>query len=234
MAKSLSQPLDTYEALWREAVDAFDNAGPRIDPFLADRAGDKRRGVTLLVRPDAEVQSRVKEFLDQIAAIAKNQYFYRPEEFHVTVLAVIPGSEFWRASIKRLPEYTAVLNRLLKERPAFSIQFRGVTASRDAIMIQGFPIGEELSKLRNDLRGALSENGLGGDIDRRYKIVAAHLTIVRFAKPMPEWKRLKTFLAAHRNTDFGETRARSLQLIEGDWYASFDSVHTLREYPLSD
>jgi len=166
--------------------------------------------------------------------MAKEQYFYRPEEFHITVLAVIPGSEFWRASVKRLPEYIAVLDRVLKGRTAFSIKFRGVTASRDAIMIQGFPVGEELSRLRNDLRVALSQSGLSADIDRRYKIVAAHVTIARFSKPMPEWKTLKTFLATHRDVDFGEMHARSLQLLEGDWYASTDSVRMLREYPFSD
>ncbi|HEY3761023.1 MAG TPA: 2'-5' RNA ligase family protein [Verrucomicrobiae bacterium] len=234
MAEILSEPQATYEALWREAAGAFDGDGPRIDPFLTNRAADKRRGVTLVARPGPEVRFRVEKFLRQVATIAGDQYFYQPEEFHVTVLSVIPGSEKWRERTKRLPEYIAVLDKTLREYSSFSIEFRGVTASRDAIMIQGFPVGDELSRLRNDLREALSQSGLGADIDRRYKIVAAHLTCVRFSKPMPEWQALKAFLEGHRNTCFGTTRVRSLQLIEGDWYASADSVRILREYLLSE
>ena len=49
---------------------------------------------------------------------------------------------------------------------------------------------------------------------------------------MADWKPLHALLAAHRETDFGESRVRSLQLIENDWYASADTVRTLREYPL--
>ena len=99
-------------------------------------------------------------------------------------------------------------------------------------MIQGFPVDNVLSQLRDDLRAALAGRGLGENLDRRYKIVTAHLTVVRFSKPMKDWGPLKSLLAASRDREFGTTRFRTLQLIEGDWYASADTVRTLREYPL--
>ncbi|HVU08911.1 MAG TPA: 2'-5' RNA ligase family protein [Verrucomicrobiae bacterium] len=233
MAEELNRPPEIYEKLWQEAVKVFDSGNPRLDPFLKDRANDRRRGVTLIARPDSAVRDRVAEFLREASKIAPEQYFYQPSEFHLTVLAVIPGSEFWQEPMKRLPDFLVALNDVLKNRPAFSIRFRGITASPETVMIQGFPATEDLLQLRNDLRAALAKQGLGENLDRRYKIVTAHLTVIRFSTPMKDWKPFKAFLAAHRNTDFGETRVCSLELIEGDWYASADTARLVKEYPLN-
>ena len=232
MGGHLNAAEDRYEKLWREAVAAFAQGKPRLDAFLKNRAGDPRRGVTLIARPDPEVRDRVGKFLRKIRDMAPKQYYYRPAEFHVTVLSVIPGSESWQEPMQKLPEYLAALDTVLRSRSAFSIAFRGVTASPEAVLIQGFPEGQALVQLRDDLRAALLGRGLGDSLDRRYKVAAAHLTVVRLSTPMADWKPLKALLAAHRQTDFGESHIRSLQLIESDWYASADTVRTLREYPL--
>ena len=232
MAGQMSEVPRLYEKLWREATAAFERGGPRLDPFLKNRAGDRRRGVTLIARPDSRVRERVADFLREIAKVAPRQYFYRPGELHLTVLSMIPVSDSWQESMPRLPEYLAVLDTVLRNRSAFSIAFRGVTASPEAVMVQGFPEGETLQQLRDDLRAALPGRDLGDRLDRRYKVTAAHLTVARFSTPMPDWKPLKALLAAHRETDFGESRIRALELIESDWYASADTVRALREYAL--
>lgn len=230
---TLSPEQIIYEKLWQEASSAFDRGAMRLDKFLNNRPADKRRGVALAARPDATVSARVKKFLDKIAAVAPEQYFYQPEEFHVTVLAVIPGSETWQQSARRLPEYLAALDTVLKNRPAFSVKFHGVTASPEAVMIQGFPENNSLAQLRDDLRAALKARGLGENVDRRYKIATAHLTVARFGKPMSDWRPLKSLLEKNREHDCGTTRFRKLQLLEGDWYASANSVRVLKEYPLA-
>jgi hypothetical protein len=57
---------------------------------------------------------------------------------------------------------------------------------------------------------------------------------MRFSNPKADWKRLLDFLGAHRETDFGETRFQSLQLIWNDWCASTSATRTLRKYALRD
>jgi len=232
MAGHLSEVPRLYEKLWREATAAFERGGPRQDPFLKNRATDQRRGVTLIARPDSEVRDRVALFLREIAEVAPQQYYYRPAELHLTVLSVIPVSDSWQKAVQRLPEYLAVLDSVLKNRCTFSIAFRGVTASPEAVLIQGFPLNDTLKQMRDDLRAALTRHGLGDNLDRRYRVVAAHLSVVRFSTPMADWKPLKALLTSHRKTDFGECRVRALQLIENDWYASAGTVRTLCEYPL--
>jgi 2'-5' RNA ligase len=222
-----------YDRLWREAIPRFEHGRPQTDPHLADRAGDGRRGVSLAFRPEPAVRTAVELFLRQLAVAAPGQYFYRPEEFHVTVLAVIPGSEAWREKIGNLASIHAIIGKVLKRRRPFDISFRGVTASPGAVMIQGFPKDETLAEIRDELRRILRENHLGGDIDRRYKINTAHITAARFGDVRADWTAFVDLLKANRKTGFGGMRVRKLQLLWGDWYASANSVRTIHEYPLT-
>jgi 2'-5' RNA ligase len=234
MGDALTGVQGLYERLWRESTAALESGGWRIDPALQKGASDLRRGATLAARPDANVRNRVEAFLREAGAICPGQHVYQPAQLHLTVLAVIPGSESWRKEIHQLPACRKVLDEVLKERPAFSVRFRGVTVSPEAVLIQGFPQDNILAQIRDDLRSALRERGAGESLDRRYKITAAHLTVMRFANPGADWKQLLNFLRAHRETDFGETRFRSLQLIWSDWCASAGVVRTLQEYALKN
>jgi 2'-5' RNA ligase len=90
-----------------------------------------------------------------------------------------------------------------------------------------------LARIRNELRAAFAQNGLGNLLDRRYKVTAAHMTALRFGRPEKNLKRLVSLLAENRRTDFGETEVNRLQLIWGNWYAACNNVRTLQEYPLS-
>jgi 2'-5' RNA ligase len=234
MGNELTGVQRIYDQLWSKTAAALESGGLRMDPLLRGKTGDPRRGVTLVARPDAVVRNRVETFLRAAAAICPGQYFYQPAELHVTVLGVIPGSESWRKEIHRLPVCRTVLGEALKNCRAFSVKFRGVTISPEAVLIQGFPQDDALARLRDGLRSALRERGVSENLDRRYIITAAHLTAMRFSNQKADWKRLLDFLQAHRETDFGETRFQSLQLIWSDWCASAKTVRVLREYALRD
>ena len=160
------------------------------------------------------------------------QYFYQPAELHLTVLAVISGSELWRKEIRWLPAYRKILEEILQKECTFSVKFRGVTLSPEAVMIQGFPFDHSLDQLRDELRNAFREQGFGEKLDRRYKISTAHLTAMRFIRPVENGEPLLGFLEAHREGDFGETHFQTLQLIWSDWCASSETVRVLQEYQL--
>jgi hypothetical protein len=123
MGNVLNAARQTYDRLWREAIPHFERGAAQIDPHLTNRAGDVRRGVTLALRLESAVQEAVELFLRQLAVSAPGQYFCRPDELHVTVLAAIH----------------AIIGKVLKRRRPFAISFRGITASQGAVMIQGFP-----------------------------------------------------------------------------------------------
>jgi len=230
----LNAARQIYDRLWCEAIPRFEQGRPQTDSYLNDRANDDRRGVTLAFRPRPAVQTAADHFLRQLAAVAPSQYFYRPNELHVTVLAIIPGSSAWREKVRDLAAIHAVISQVLKRHRPFEVAFHGVTASPGAVMIQGFPKDKTLMKIRNDLRKILRDNRLGGDLDRRYKISTAHITAMRFAHARADWRAFVDLLKKNRQTHFGETLVTKLQLLWGDWYASAQSVRTIQEYPLED
>ncbi len=180
------------------------------------------------------MKANVKNFTDQLGPIAVGQYFYQPEEFHVTVLSIISGTESWRKEIRRLAACRAIINKVLRRQRSFKICFQGVTASPSAVMIQGFPATDALEKMRDDLRQSFTRNGLGDRLDRRYKITSAHMTVMRFQRPATDWKQLTALLAENRRTDFGEMEVSRIQLIWADWYVSAKVARTLQEYRLSE
>jgi len=213
---------------------AFERGEPQMDPHLPDKANDRRRGVSLAFWLPPSVRARIKLFLDPLAADFPGQYFYQPEELHVTVLTLISGSEFWRREIPDVPAFRGILREILHCHPSFQIQFRGVTASPNAVLIQGFPLDDGLAKIREAIRRGFAQKGFAGRLDRRYPHCAAHVTAMRFCKPEADWRRLAARLQENRQTHFGEIEVHALQLIWGDWYASASTLRRLEEYRLSN
>lgn len=222
-----------YDRLWQEAAAAWTRGEVQIDPLLADKAKDLRRGVTLLLRPAAPVREKVGAWLQRLGAELSGQYFYRPDELHVTVLSIISGTPHWQVEMERMDACRAIIGKVMDGRRPFQITFRGVTASPGSAMVQGFPVGQELATIRDGLREAFAKAGMGGLLDRRYRIGTAHMTAVRFRAPTPEGKRLTSLLQASRDEDFGAMKVDELQLVWGDWYASAATVKTLEAYRLA-
>ncbi len=185
-------------------MSAFESGAPEVDPHLTNPENDLRRGVTLAFRPSPAVLENANPFLNQLVAVAPGQYFYQSQQLHVTVLSIISGTELWREEMDCLDACRAIINEVLCRHRPFKICFRGVTASPNAVMIQGFPAGDGLNQLRDELRQAFAQNGLGGQLDRRYKITSAHMTVMRFSRLETDWKQLAALLAENRTRDFGE------------------------------
>jgi len=215
-------------------MSSFESGTPQVDPHLTNPEKDLRRGVTLAFRPSPVVIENICPFLNQLVSIAPEQYFYRSEQLHVTVLSIISGTELWRKEIRCLAACRAIINEILPRQRPFKICFRGVTASPNAVMIQGFPAGDGLNKLRDELRHAFAQKGLGDLLDRRYKITSAHMTIMRFSRQETDWQQLAALLTENSVRDFGEMEANRMQLIWGDWYASTKTVRILQGYHLPD
>lgn len=221
-----------YDSLWREAMGYFDTGEVRTDPYLSDRHSDRRLGLSVIGRPTLAVADELSALLHELAQVAPNQYFYRPSEFHITVLSLFTATDKFEPYLAKSSQYLAAVRSTLSEARPFQVVFRGVTASSSAVMIQGFPRSLELNRLRDRLRSSLREAGLGEGLDGRYRISTAHVTVMRFQTQPRDLGELVGALASHRECDFGQTTFRTLQLVKNDWYMSSDRVEVLAEYPL--
>ena len=78
--------------MWSESVDQFAAGEVQIDHHLLRRATDRRRGITLIARPGPETTARVAGLAAELCDLEPKQYFYRPDELHVTVVATGLGA----------------------------------------------------------------------------------------------------------------------------------------------
>lgn len=225
---------ETYARLWAEAVSYFRSGRVEIDPYLGDKANDRRLGLSVIGRPEPAASERFGAFLDQVRQVAPEQYFYRPGEFHLTILSLFTATEAFAAHWKILNTYRTAVAQALMGGQAFTIHYRGITASKNAVLIQGFAQGSQLEQLRARLRQSLRAAGLGDGLDRRYAIETAHSTVIRFISQPKEMSRLLALLCENRMTDFGQATFRELHLVKNDWYMSADTVEVLAHYRLAD
>jgi 2'-5' RNA ligase len=221
-----------YDEMFHSAHAVLVAGSPSLDPHLIDKAGDRRRGATLLIRPSAAVAAAVAEALAELRHHEPDQYYYAPDELHVTVLSLFTGTTEPEPYLAQLPLYRRAVDEVLAATPPFTLNFDGLTASPGAVLIQGFPAGPELEHLRAALRAAIQNVGLGHNLDRRYRITTAHMTAARFYRPLQSPQALVAALQSHRRRTFGLSPVAEIHLVENDWYMSHDRVHVLHTYPL--
>ena len=216
-----------YTALWDEAQTAIARNEVTIDPYLSQRERDTRRGLTVLARVSAEVRLNISRFLEELEQLEPQQYYAQPDEFHVTVLSLFTATEAYQPYFDKIEAYRQAVQEALYNAHEFTLTFAGVTASKGVIMVQGFPEGETLNALREDIRQALLDAGLGNSLDQRYRVRAAHISVARFAAPLSAPQQTSAFLLANRETDFGAARVQVLETVAHDWYMARDRVTLL-------
>jgi len=222
-----------YASLWDGSIGDVREGRVTIDPLLASREPDQRRCLTVLARPSAPIQQSVQGFLNELSAIEPEQYYYDPAELHVTVLSLFTATLEHERYLARYPEYLAAVNTALAGTPTFGIEFTGVTLTREAVMIQGFPAATTLNDLRESLRNELRARHLTEGLDSRYILQTAHMTVVRFRASLRDSAQFAGVLARYRDHAFGQTQVHELNLVRNDWYMSRSSVEVLERFQLS-
>lgn len=100
-------------------------------------------------------------------------------------------------------------------------------------MVQGFPVENELERLRSELRTAFSDAGLRVNFDSRYKLVTAHSSLIRFRVPVSEGLRLFALCEQYRNHMFGSIVLTDFELVFNNWYQNFGVTESLAKSGLA-
>lgn len=225
-------PQDTYDQLWKENFPLIQSNQIQVDPQLDDLAHDSRVGVTLLCRPDNHTASQIQHFLEESAHIEPDQHHYSKESFHTTVLSIITTGTDFNPEALNLQHYVSLIKEAIQEVPYFSIEYKGVTTSSGAVMIQGFPTNQTLESIRKNLRVVFKKSALLSTIDTRYVLHTAHITCIRFKSPLENSKQYATFLNQNRETFFEKSRITELELVLNDWFMTPQKTTILDTFPL--
>jgi 2'-5' RNA ligase len=188
--------------------------------------------LTLIARPSPEVRKKITAFLGRLRGLEPEQYYYAPMEFHVTVLALFTAVVGHKRFFAKTAEYIAAVESALEKAEPIRIEFKGVTASAGAIIIQGLVRDGALDELRDGLRGQLRDRGLAEGVDVRYRLRTAHITVARFRAPLRDGGRLAGELERARHRAFGSIKMRRLVLVSNDWYMTRRVVENLARFRL--
>jgi 2'-5' RNA ligase len=221
-----------YDGMWSAAIKKIRAGKVEMDPILAARVSDRRRGLALMVRPSRDTHRRVMKFLRELRRLEPDQHYYMPSELHLTILSPFTTTLNHRPFFARLKKYVSAVDAALHRARPMRIEFRGITASPGAILIQGFFADSALNDLRDELRRELRARGLTAGLDTRYRLETAHLTVARFRAPLRDPKKFAAALARARKRSFGSTTIRHPSLVKTDWYMSHQTAETVKRYRL--
>jgi len=220
-----------YNQLYKKSSKAILAEQYKLDPQI-NNPSDSRFGLTLLIRPSETIKANIQLFLEEIKAIEPNQYYYPDSDIHITVMGIISCYEGFTLDQINIPEYIDLIEQSLVELDQIEIEFRGLTASPSAIMIQGFPTDESLNIFRNKLRESFKNSTLEQSIDSRYTIAAAHSTVMRFQEKLENTKQLIQVAEKFRDYNFGKFQVKKLELVYNDWYQREGNTIHLADFNL--
>lgn len=220
-----------YNRLYKGSINTIKADNYDIDSQI-DSDSDNRFGITLLIRPSALIKNNIQGFIQELKEIDPEQYYYPDTDIHITVMSIISCYSGFDLSTINIADYSRIIGHSFVDINNIEIEFRGITASSSAIMIQGFTNSKDLDNLRDNLRRNFRNSGLEQSIDVRYSISTAHSTVVRFRKKIQNKKGLIETLEKYRNHDFGKFKIGQLELVYNDWYQRNQLVKQLATFKL--
>ena len=216
---------ESYDRIWDSSKENLLNNNIEIDENLSDIPDDKRLGLTVLI-PLGDIFHQV---IAQLREVEPDQYFYPATDTHITVIDFIGASEDFVLDNKRIDIYKQILDNVFKDSLKFNIEFKGLTASKGAVMVQGF-FDDALQKLRERLREEVNKQGI--ELKERYKVGTAHSTIMRFKKKLQNPEALANKIEDMRNVDLGIFEVNKILFVLHDWYNLKEKTKILAEYEL--
>jgi len=218
-----------YNKLYTDSITKIEAGNCEID-HLIDSDDDYRFGITLLIRPDENTKANIQRFLDEVKLIEPDQYYYQNSDIHITVMSIISCYNGFNLDKINIQDYVKVINQVIESHKAFTIQFKGITASPSCILLQGFFENDTLNEIRNQLRLSFKNSTLQQSLDQRYAIQTAHSTIIRFREKLNNKNAFLATVEKYRDFDFGTFKVEKMELVYNDWYQRAEFVQKLHEF----
>jgi len=223
--------MEYYDNLYKDAILKIRSDNCQTDNLI-DSPSDNRFGITLIIRPNIQIRNRVQKFLSELKAVEPDQYYYPNSDIHVTIMSIISCYKGFDLEQISITDYVDLINKSIINHKRFEIEFNGITASPSCIMIQGFLNDSTLNEIRDNLRINFGNSNLERTIDKRYPILTAHSTVVRFRKELIRKDKFIKELDDYKDFYFGRFLVDSLELVYNDWYQRKEHIKELYRFKI--
>ena len=200
-------------------------------PAAVSGARGRRSGISAIVRPEAEVASRLAEVAREVAVLAGREYIVLDaSDIHTTLYAIEDGPADDETDIQQSAAALAgVLRTLAPNYGRLFINYRGLTAGPAGLLAQGWPSGESFQTLRRAVhRRVTGEFGTRAGLRQ-----TAHATLVSFAGPIENPATLARFVEENRSTCYGSSGFRAVELVRYENTGRKIVLDPLAQVPLS-
>ena len=173
---------------------------------------DNRMSLVVLIRISYDVTEKINSCIRDLKDIEPDLYFYPAEDFHITVMDILKGEE-GRVIPPNITEYIRCIEECSKSISPFKIEFNGLTASDNAILVRGY-YDDQLMVFRQKLRDLLKQGGL--PLEERYKTISSHVTIARLHSKFQNPDKLLDYIEKPRV--FGTMAVSNFEISFHHWH----------------
>lgn len=208
--------VSIYDQIYKDNIHGICAGDVQVDPYLPDRRGDPRRGISLII-PIQGLENEYEALVSRFRAVAPEQYCYPFEDLHITVFDFVQASEDYTRCEKKEDDFRLISHEALAGIEPFLLRLRGPVFSRAAGLLAGYD-DDILIPIRNDIRRRMAMRGLSND--ERYESSSAHVTFSRFCSPLQDPAGVVNLIDACRDLHLGTGKVAIMELVEHDWYNS--------------
>lgn len=170
-----------------------------IVPFTASKV---EPNYTILAIPNAEVIKQTQEFITELKNIDPGQYYYAPQQLHITILGGL--------TMNLSPEEFVARTRPVLAKYKVKFQIVGLGSNQNSSSALAYPDRFSLHNLREELRHAVGQKGTPYDIHlSRYEYMG-WMNYMRYLKTPKE--ELLTTLRNNEDRFFGALPLPTLEL----------------------
>lgn len=209
-----------YDGIMTRGMDRIRDQKEYVDHSIDDPS-DTRMGITLVIRPSDEINKRISLVEEKIQKIEPKQYYYPPEDYHITLLDIITARQGFIYSKEQVSTCKQLSEDAIRRTEPFAIHLRGLVLSEGAIMVKGY-YEEEMELLRRRLREAIITYGM--QLDERYSTISSHITIARIRTGIEQREELINTISEYKDYEFGSFPVSGIDLICHNWYDSKKEV----------
>ena len=173
------------EAMTADGSKALKDGGMALDHTLIkelDCPGtDLRCGVNLICRPSADVADYIRAIQNHLRESEPDQYYYPASDLHLTLLEIThdrnrqDANDLAKSITPRLQNILTAMPVPHLNSPVLGFDSRGAA-------LNFLPTDGRLQKFRAGFTDRLKQ--LGVPVDSRYVAASAHLTLLRYLRPL--------------------------------------------------
>ena len=207
-----------YEVSWSSFKHELLHGGQR--PTVASDEGTRRSGISAIVRPEAEVATRLAGVARELVVLAGQRHLaFDASDIHTTLHALEgdPVADDETEARGSAAAFADVLRALAPQHDYFHIRYEGLTAGPTGVFAQGWPSGDGFQDMRRALHRRLTEElstrGYLTSVTGPGLRQTAHATLVSFAGPIENPASLARLVDENRSTCYGTSSFQSVELV---------------------